>query len=233
MREIPLTQGYAALVDDEDFDLVNQFKWMVHRAKQGKHHYAVRHEYLGGGRLHARRRLMFMHRLILGSAPRTNVLHVDGDGLNNTRANLVPGVNFHESYIVNPVTGCWEWQRLRKGFGYGWMTFRGEAWAAHRVSYVIHNRREIPPGLVVMHSCDNPCCVNPAHLSLGTSSDNALDCVMKGRRESPTTKLTPEDVLSIRTDVRPPRIVAAEYGITKSHVWAVKTGKSWKEISNV
>lgn len=79
--------------------------------------------------------------------------------------------------------GCWEWIGARTAYGYG------QAWVARpmRTSVMAHRaawameRGPIPPGLLVLHSCDNPPCVNPAHLFLGTQSDNMLDSVSKGR----------------------------------------------------
>lgn len=71
---------------------------------------------------------------------------------------------------------CWEWTGSLNNHGYGRL---GHAYA-HRISYEIHHG-PIADGLHVMHSCDNPPCCNPAHLSLGTASDNMRDAVQKGR----------------------------------------------------
>jgi hypothetical protein len=73
---------------------------------------------------------------------------------------------------------CWNWLGGLT-FGYGNFCALGEG-RAHRVSYIIHNGK-IPKGLFVLHKCDNPSCVNPKHLFLGTQKDNVADCVTKGR----------------------------------------------------
>ncbi|MFA8692963.1 HNH endonuclease signature motif containing protein, partial [Escherichia coli] len=75
---------------------------------------------------------------------------------------------------------CEIWQGSKTKGGYGLRYYQGKVQLAHRVSYKL-NKGEIPEGLVVMRSCDNPSCVNPEHLSLGTQSDNRKDCLDKGR----------------------------------------------------
>lgn len=77
--------------------------------------------------------------------------------------------------------GCWEWTANRNNRGYGlFAVSRGQTRSAHRVSYEMANG-PIPDGLYVCHSCDNPPCVRPSHLWLGTNSQNMLDAVKKGR----------------------------------------------------
>ena len=83
--------------------------------------------------------------------------------------------------IVNDVTDCWEWQGGKNNIGYGLIRDEKRMRTAHRVSYEEHNNTQIPKNLVTMHSCDNPCCVNPSHLSLGTRKDNTQDMLNKGR----------------------------------------------------
>lgn len=76
--------------------------------------------------------------------------------------------------------GCWEWSGKRTGKGYGQLTIRGKEIYAHRHAWEITNGG-IPAGRYVMHDCDNPPCINPQHLRIGTPQDNADDMFRKGR----------------------------------------------------
>jgi hypothetical protein len=76
--------------------------------------------------------------------------------------------------------GCWEWQACRNKLGYGMFLLNRRSQLAHRVSAVIAGMK-LDRGLEVMHTCDNPCCVNPAHLRVGTHRDNMRDAIEKGR----------------------------------------------------
>ncbi len=78
------------------------------------------------------------------------------------------------------VSECWIWKNPNVGIGYGQFLFRGERYRAHRFSYLIH-KGEIAAGLHVLHKCDNPSCVNPDHLFLGTQKENMEDMWKKGR----------------------------------------------------
>jgi hypothetical protein len=75
---------------------------------------------------------------------------------------------------------CWEWQGPRNARGYGYGSVRSKTTFAHRIAWEIVNG-PIPKGMVVRHSCDNPPCVNPAHLLLGLPRDNSADMVARGR----------------------------------------------------
>lgn len=81
--------------------------------------------------------------------------------------------------ITKVESGCWEWNREKAPNNYGKYRVMGET-LAHRVSYIIHNEESIQD-MCVMHSCDNPCCVNPEHLSLGSRDDNNKDRAAKKR----------------------------------------------------
>jgi hypothetical protein len=79
--------------------------------------------------------------------------------------------------------GCWEWQAVRSSQGYGAFrpTPESRQQSAHRYSWELAHG-SIPPGLWVLHRCDNRRCVRPDHLFLGSASDNAQDAIAKGRR---------------------------------------------------
>jgi len=83
---------------------------------------------------------------------------------------------------VQKTDDCWIWIGSHNNHGYGKMMYprKGEFIYAHRLSYILH-KGEIPDGLLVLHKCDNPLCVNPSHLFLGTQLDNVHDAIHKGR----------------------------------------------------
>lgn len=135
---------------------------------------------------------------------------------------------------------CWEWLGAKTAFGYGKMAFRGrKTVGAHRVSWMIHFG-DIPEGMSVLHECDNPHCVHPAHLFLGTQKDNMRDAVKKGRfrRNAPSQKgernsqarLTVKQVRRakrLRADGWRQRDIAKDLGVSQSQVSRILAGKRW------
>ena len=79
--------------------------------------------------------------------------------------------------------GCWLWTGARTSRGYGSFRVTGYSWSAHRLAYEFH-WGPVPAGLHVLHRCDNPRCVRPAHLYVGTPSDNLADALARGRRKA-------------------------------------------------
>jgi hypothetical protein len=134
---------------------------------------------------------------------------------------------------------CWEWEGARHPFGYGSLSFQGRFVDAHRVAWELTNG-PIPPGLHVLHRCDNPPCCNPAHLFLGTARDNSRDMCQKGRHVSwrgraphGNSKLTPEQVAEIRRRYAAGGItqgaLGREFGVSPSNIRFIVHGHTWKE----
>jgi hypothetical protein len=137
--------------------------------------------------------------------------------------------------------GCWPWlgQISTSGHPYGrFYSQRRKYWLAHRLSWHLTNG-PIPEGLFVMHRCDNPRCVNPSHLQLGTHAENMADASRKGRMRglqgtaSPAAKLTDDAVREIRrahAAGEPDADLARRFGISKTHVGRVVRGLVWRHV---
>lgn len=130
---------------------------------------------------------------------------------------------------------CWPWQGTIHHLGYGVTGYRGRQWRAHRLSWAA-TKGPIPPGMLVLHSCDNPPCVNPAHLWLGTHRDNSADCVAKGRNtrvlgeQHGIAKLTEKQVREILVDPRSHSATAATYAVNPSLIYQIRMGKIWTHV---
>lgn len=133
--------------------------------------------------------------------------------------------------------GCWIWIGNKLPTGYGLFSFNKQTRYAHRYSYELANG-PIPKGLFICHSCDNPACCNPSHLFAGTQSENIQDAVNKGRHKhgafpgskNPSSKLTEQDVLDIRSMPGPNRLIAEKYGVSKYTIDEIRTRATWKHI---
>jgi len=124
---------------------------------------------------------------------------------------------------------CWPWIGMRCK-GYGKIKHRGKLVTASRASWTLHHG-QIPDGLWVLHHCDNPECVNPAHLFLGTALDNSRDCREKGRfRAGQPRALTDIEVIEIRGSADSVRELACRYGPTKTAIWKIKRRITYKDV---
>ena len=143
---------------------------------------------------------------------------------------------FWKKVDKNGPNGCWNFTGAKLRGGYGGIKRKdGAQLKAHRFSYELHNG-PIPIDLCVCHICDNPACVNPAHLFLGTVRENTHDMIAKGRKvvssgsKNGMAKLSNNDVSKIRNDQRNQRDIANDYGISQSQVSCIKSRKSWKSL---
>ena|SRR3990172_13318213 len=134
---------------------------------------------------------------------------------------------------------CWPWLAGTTGDSYGQFCVPGRILYAHRVAWGIANGLDIPPGIEVLHSCDNPICVNPTHLHLGTHRDNMLEKVSRGRHNSPSgersgmAKLTWESVRAIRklygTGTYSTRKLGAMFGVSNRNISDVTRRVTWRD----
>ena len=162
-----------------------------------------------------------------------------------------PEERFWPKVQVGAIDECWPWVGGRTKSGYGTFglgsmadgTRRGVM--AHRFSYELHNG-PIPDGLFVCHHCDNPPCVNPAHLFAAPPRMNTLDMHRKGRgfipvgpalsgEESPASKLTESQVIEMRAlyeggEHRLP-VIAMRFGVSKSNVHMIVKRKTWRHLA--
>lgn len=140
---------------------------------------------------------------------------------------------------VDADTGCWNWQGTKNNKGYGKLWVDGKKQYAHRTSYRLH-KSAIPVGLNICHRCDNPACINPDHLFVGTQAENLADRNAKGRQRigerkgtnNGNAKLTERDVISIRASTGMKlRELAAKYGVTPTQISFIRRGKTWGHLS--
>lgn len=122
---------------------------------------------------------------------------------------------------------CWQWTGARSSDGYGSVQHLGRNIGAHRVSYLI-NVGEIPPGVHVLHNCDNPSCVNPSHLRLGTHTDNMRDKSIRNRHPRAGAKLTETQVVAIRMSKNTDAELANLCGVNIEAIRKIRAGKTWK-----
>lgn len=141
--------------------------------------------------------------------------------------------------------GCWEWQRSTDKRGYGLIKHRflGPDWMyTHRAMWYCE-RGPIPHNMILLHSCDNPKCCNPAHLRLGTHKENTQDMLIKGRQKS---KLTSDQVRDIKvyfklivSDDKEAywhmanigyKELAKEFNVSTATIRLIHKGKTWKHV---
>jgi len=133
---------------------------------------------------------------------------------------------------IEKTDGCWLWTGTKNGYGYGIFLLPGEVPVrAHRYSYEFFVG-PIPEGKIIMHTCDNPPCVNPAHLRVGTKAENNKDTAQKRRHnyglEHWNGRLSDVDVAFIRSSNSRNVDLAKQFGVDQSHISKIRSGKHRK-----
>ena len=200
---------------------------------------------------------------MIGIAERIVVLH--RDGLNDVRISERLGISasavrwhrrrlslpavrlgiseeqrFWRYVLPEPNSGCWLWDGAQDAKGYGRIGRRGrgsgQAFATHLALKI--DGRPVPPGYCACHRCDNPSCVNPAHLFIGTNAENLADMRAKGRaavgERHPSAKLSARAVAEIRAELLSggrgtQRAVARRLGLSEQQVSKIAHGKAWRD----
>lgn len=132
-----------------------------------------------------------------------------------------------------PDDGCWDWRRSARNSGHRTMTIGGRTVSVYRVAFAL-GVAPIPVGKWVLHRCDNPRCINPAHLELGDQAKNMADCARRGRtaagEANGRAKLTARQADRARRLVAMGRTraeIARQFGVAASTIGRLARGESW------
>jgi hypothetical protein len=157
--------------------------------------------------------------------------------------------------VVKLASGCWEWTGNREAKGYGRFGAENKMHKAHRFSYELHYG-PIPEGKMIIHSCDNPPCINPDHISAGTCKDNSDDMISRNRavhnrgtkphyKKHPeeiqrgerigTHKVTESQIKQIRSLYASggyyQHVIAKMFHISQTSVWRIVRDITWKHVT--
>lgn len=142
---------------------------------------------------------------------------------------------FYQRVDQSDLSGCWLWTGGINNRGYGTMSFNGKSMLVHRFSYLMTNG-EIPDGLFILHSCDNPLCIHPGHLHAGTQKQNQQEMQSRGRcYVGFGSGLTADAVRDIRQNHPlgiPIDTLAKKYNVSARAVRKVVRGDSWKDVDD-
>lgn len=130
---------------------------------------------------------------------------------------------------MEPMSGCWLWTAAADKNGYG-MVWDGEKMdRAHRVFYSA-SKGLATPEANVLHDCDNPACVNPAHLHAGTQAENMKERTQRGRSGRFIDQETADRVREMLAAGASQRATAVAFGVSQRLVWSISKGLIWNAI---
>jgi hypothetical protein len=225
MKQIPLTQGKVAIVDDEYYDAL---------VAMGSWYYNARYK----AAIHGKSKQL-MSRVVCklsGVKPASRVLHRDGNKLNNRRNNLL--ATFEERFWsrvnIKSDDECWNWQgRIQEG--YGKISCKDKELLAHRLAYEL-TYGPVNSELAACHGCDNPRCCNPLHLWVGTWANNNKDrankhisAVVHGESNG-NSKLTEKQVKEILQSTLSALELSLRYQVCESTIYYIRQRKLWAYV---
>lgn len=144
--------------------------------------------------------------------------------------------NYFRGMAVSKENGCIEYVRHTNKDGYGYGRHKGKHVLTHRLSYCLSNdvTLESIKGAMVCHTCDNPPCLNPEHLFLGTAKDNTADSISKGRHTSfgHLARFTDDEIRSIRRSQLFQTTLAKQYKTTQSMISQIQRRKIYRLVKD-
>lgn len=142
------------------------------------------------------------------------------------------------NYITRKSNNCWFWQRSKSKQGYGNYCSNGKVYRAHRVSAHLFLKMPLESKKLVLHKCDNPPCVNPEHLFIGTQKDNMIDASKKNKFNRVGTnnghaKLNPKKIKEIRNRLKNGETqtsIGVTFNVPQSTIWKIKNKVLWGHV---
>jgi len=131
---------------------------------------------------------------------------------------------------VKKTDTCWVWTAYTYHGGYGQFRTKERAWSAHKYSWFLHTGYAPGSDVDVCHKCDNPPCVRPDHLFIGTRKENHEDMIRKGRKPTVLSLLQVHEIRKLAQLGRSNNEIAEYLHLTRDQVYRVTSGKCWKAI---
>ena len=133
-------------------------------------------------------------------------------------------------YKIDKKTGCWDWQGSLDTSGYGLVKINCKLYKAHIISFNLHKAGIQNKNACVLHKCDNPKCINPEYLFIGTKLDNAKDRDKKGHWRNWYRVFTKKQIRRIKQSKKSIHLLADYYGVSSITIHNIRIGKTYKDI---